>query len=147
MYDIKEVSEQLKISQVAVYKQIKKKEVKSHVFKKDGKTFITQEGIDVINRLRSEFKQVENDVKNDNINNQENASVNNVLTDIIEVLKDQLKQKDDQIQQLLEQNKNSQFLLKNSQDRIIMLEDKSKDGVKTLNQKKGLFSWFKKKTN
>jgi hypothetical protein len=144
MYDIKEVSEKLRISQVAVYKQIKKKEVKNYVFKKDGKTFIAQEGIDLINQLRNEFKQVENDVKNDEKVNGRKPNEYDVLNGVIDVLKEQLKEKDSQIQQLLEQNKNNQILLKQTQDRIILLEDKSENMKKEA--KTGFFAWLKKKS-
>ena len=61
-------------------------------------------------------------------------------------LVEQLKEKDNQIQQLLEQNKNNQILLKQTQDRMMLLEDNS-IYKKSIDEKRSLFSWFKKKTN
>jgi len=50
-----------------------------------------------------------------------------LLNDTMKLLQKQLKTKDTQIKQLLERQRETNYLLKGLQDKVLMLEDKSKD--------------------
>ena len=129
MFTVEEVSRDLSISKVTVYKKLKKYENK--VVLKQGKKYITE---DLFNLIKEELK-VKNEVKNKENKkcvNQEIAmdrelsfNLNKSLnTDLIDILKEQLREKDiqlrekdKQIQELINLNKNNQLLLKQQQDK------------------------------
>lgn len=50
-----------------------------------------------------------------------------LLKDTMKLLQNQLKAKDTQIKQLLDRQRESNYLLKGLQDKVLLLEDKSKD--------------------
>lgn len=129
MFTVEEVSRDLSVSKVTVYNKLKKYE--SKVVLKQGKKYITE---DLFNLIKEELK-VKSEVKNqenEKCKNQEiamdrevsfklNESLN---TNLIEILKEQLREKDiqlrekdKQIQELINLNKNNQVLLKQQQDK------------------------------
>ena len=61
----------------------------------------------------------------------------NSLLGQIELLKSELNKKDDQINNTLRLLENSQVLIKDNKEKILMLESKEEK------EKKGFFSWFK----
>lgn len=124
MYDVNEVASLLKISKVTVYKKLKKlRELEPFIVLKDDKTYVLEEGLEVIKRslqVTKEFRETsDNEVASDY--NTEELMVNNEL---VTVLVEQLREKDSQINakdiQISELHKlieNNQILLKQQQDK------------------------------
>lgn len=169
MFTVEEVSRDLRVSKVTIYSKLKKYE--SKVVLKQGKKYITE---DLFNLIKEELK-VKSEVKNkenEKCVNQEVAmdkelsfNLNDSLnTELINILKEQLREKDiqlrekdKQIQELINLNKNNQVLLKQQQDKEInqlKLEDHFKEvDEKLLDLKnkmdkkrkkdKSIFSFFK----
>ena len=118
MFTVEEVSRDLSVSKVTVYNKLKKYE--SKVVLKQGKKYITE---DLFNLIKEELK-VKSEVKNqenEKCANQEIATDREVKfklnkslnADLIDILKEQLREKDiqlrekdKQIQELINLNKN-----------------------------------------
>lgn len=140
MYSVSEAAKILKISNVSVYKKIKKgKELEPYVVKKDDKTYILKEGVELINSRLNGNKPMNNNVDEvaceEEINTEEhkgNSQLNEVIelnNKLINSLMEQLKVKDaqleakdkqiaDQSEQILSLHKlieNNQVLLKEEQ--------------------------------
>lgn len=124
MYDVNEIASLLKISKVTVYKKLKKlRDLEPFIVLKDDKTYVLEEGLEVIKsslQVTKEFRETcDNEVASDY--NNEELMVNNEL---VNVLVDQLREKDSQINakdvQISELHKlieNNQILLKQQQDK------------------------------
>jgi hypothetical protein len=119
LYSVKEVSEVLNLSLVSVYKKFKKPEIKPYIVKKEGIKYISEEGLEILKGLKDNSE-------NTGQSKQHNNADDGILNDYINHLKEQLKQKDTQIQQLIELNKNNQILLKQEKDKVLLLEEKKK---------------------
>lgn len=129
MFTVEEVSRKLSVSKVTIYNKLKKYEEK--VVIKQGKKYITEELFSLIKEELNVKYKVKNEV-NETCLNQEividreisfklNRSLNIELIDILKeqlIEKDiQLKEKDKQIKELIDLNKNNQILLKQKQDK------------------------------
>ena len=152
MFTVEEVAMDLSVSKVTVYNKLEKYE--SKVVLKQGKKYITE---DLLNLIKEELK-VKREVKNQEnekcvnqeiaVNREVSFKLNESLNaDLIEILKEQLREKDiqlrekdKQIQELINLNKNNQVLLKQQQDKEInqlKLEEHIKEfDEKLLNLKK-----------
>ena len=105
MKTIKELSDALKISKVSLYKFLKRDEIKEHVFKKDNVTVIDETGEELIKAYYSWEQDTDvNNIINESIN--DDTQIKNA--DIIALLQEQLKEKDNQINALLAIVANSQ---------------------------------------
>lgn len=149
-----EVAQQLSISKVTVYNKLNK--YKSMVVIKQGKKYITEELFEIIkNDLKTSKNDDEEDIKIDpelSRSNSENETGNQEL--IINILKEQLEQKDQQIDHLMKiidnTNKlveNGQVLLKNSNDKednVLLLESHLKEFDEKLNDIKSKMDERKK---
>lgn len=131
MFTVEEVSKDLRVSKVTIYNKLKKYE--SKVVLKQGKKYITE---DLFNLIKEELK-LKNNVKSEEnqksvnqeieMNKEVSYSLNNTLNeDLIDILREQLREKDiqlrekdKQIQELINLNKNNQVLLKQQQDKEI----------------------------
>ena len=178
MFTVDEVASNLRVSKVTIYKKLKKYETK--VVLKQGKKYITEDLFNLIKKDLNVKNEVKNEVKREeNINylNQEismdtdisfklNKELNLKLNlDLVDILKEQLKEKDiqlkekdKQIQELINLNKNNQVLLKQQQDKEInqfKLEDHFKEVDEKLldlknkmelkrKKEKSIFNFFKK---
>lgn len=158
MYDVNELASLLKVSKVTVYKKLKKlKELEPFIVLKDDKTYVLEDGLEILKRSLQGTKEVKetfyNDVASDC--NTEELIVNNEL---VNVLIDQLKEKDAQILNLHKLIENNQILLKQQQDKELkqlQLEHHFQDVDKKLvelrvkmennNKKEGLFIKVKKR--
>lgn len=133
MYDINQVAQLTGISKVSVYKKLKKlKGIEQYIVKELDKIYVLEEGV----KLIKDSLQVNSKVKNDVCvecaisDGCEDLTVNKRL---INGLLKQLDEKDKQIQDLHQQieelinlNKNNQVLLKQQQDKEVnqkLLED------------------------
>ena len=131
MFTVEEVSRELSVSKVTIYNKLKKYE--SKVVLKQGKKYITEDLFNLIKEelnVKSEVKNQENKkcVNREMAMDREvsfklNDSLNVNLIDILkEQLREkdiQLREKDKQIQELINLNKNNQVLLKQQQDKEI----------------------------
>lgn len=176
---ISEISVLTGLSKVSIYNKIKLKEFEKFIFKNKGITYVSDEGVTLIyeyfnlkesslNTLKCEPKFTNNEVALD-IENKEieefkaelkQLKVNyiNTLKSEIGNLRNQLDEKDKQIQELIGLNKNNQILLKQQQDKEInqfKLEDHFKEVDEKLldlknkmafkrKKEKSIFSFFKK---
>ena len=135
MFTVDEVSKFLSVSKVTIYAKLKKYE--SKVVVKQGKKYVTEELLSLI-KQELNLKECLKDNLKDNLKvenntgaiNQEIATdrddLINLNQDLINFLKQQLEEKDKQIEELINLNKNNQILLKQQQDKEInqkLLED------------------------
>lgn len=98
MKTIKELSESLGISKVSIYKMMKKEEIKKHTFKQDNISVIDEIGENII---RAYYNR-ERIAATDNILNESSGDKENKLNDdIMVILREQIKEKDSQINALL----------------------------------------------
>lgn len=126
---IEEVAIQLGVSKTSIYNKLKLKEYKSRVVKKHGKSMVDDELFNLIQDGLKLKNKVENQ-KDKKSAKQEIAidedGLFNFNQELIRNLIEQLKEKDKQIEELINLNKNNQILLKQQQDKEInqkLLED------------------------
>lgn len=144
LYTVIEVSESIGLSKQSVYKKLKAKELLEHITKRQGITYIDEDGfnlikdglkanVDCLNHLNN--KERDNTVNEEIAADTENLSVNQ---DLLSILKDQLYQKDLQLKtkDIQIDEKDNQIhdlhrLMENSQ---VLLKDKPKQDVLTLEE-------------
>lgn len=143
MYRVVEVAEELKVSKVTIYNKLKEysKELKPHLNKLKGITYINYEGLEIIRKsldLNEEVKKVKIDSSeeyndfNDKVDNEENLKEFKELTRMhLNDLKDQIcmlqKELDIKNEQLERKDKlleNFQVLLKKEKEKTLLLEEK-----------------------
>lgn len=131
MFTVEEVSRELSVSKVTIYNKLKKYE--SKVVLKQGKKYITEELFNLIKEelnVKSEVKNQENkkcvnrEMAMDrevsfNLNDSLNVNLIDILKEQLREKDIQLREKDKQIQELINLNKNNQVLLKQQQDKEI----------------------------
>ena len=119
---IEEVAIQLGVSKTSIYNKLKLKEYKSRIVKKHGKSMVDEELFNLIQDGLKLKSKVENQ-KNEKSAKQEIAidedGLFNLNQELIRSLIEQLKEKDKQIEELINLNKNSQVLLKQQQDKEV----------------------------
>lgn len=119
---IEEVAIQLGVSKTSIYNKLKLKEYKSRIVKKHGKSMVDEELFNLIQDGLKLKSKVENQ-KNEKSAKQEIAidedGLFNFNQELIRSLIEQLKEKDKQIEELINLNKNSQVLLKQQQDKEV----------------------------
>lgn len=138
MFTVEEVSGDLSVSKVTIYNKLKKYE--SKVVLKEGKKYITE---DLFNLIKEELKvKSKEDEKciNREISMDKEVPFN-LNVDLIDILKEQLREKDiqlrekdKQIQELINLNKNNQVLLKQQQYKEIQ-QLKIEDHIKEFDEK------------
>jgi len=101
------LSESLEISKVSLYKLLKRDEIKNHVFKKDGLTLVSEMGE---NLLRAYYSSERDEAFGGAFSQSVNSSVSQLNDETLLLLQDQLKEKDNQINALLNIVANSQKL-------------------------------------
>lgn len=122
MYDINEVAKLTGVSKVTVYKKIKNiKELEPFIVNKDDKTYILDEGLELIKASLQVNKSVnyerDSEVAITDISMEltVNKGLINLLTEQLTEKDNQLKEKDRQIAELHKLIENSQVLLKEEQ--------------------------------
>lgn len=142
MYDVMEVSRILGVSKVTIYKKIKKiDKLKEYIVNKDRKTYLLKEGINVLKKdLNYKINSFNNEIKIKEIDKDTEKSLIDILKEQLAEKDLQLKEKDIQIQELINLNKNNQVLLKQQQDKeikILQLEAHFEEVDKKLIELKG----------
>ena len=134
MITIKELAEQLGISKVSIYKRLKQPDIKSHILKKDNVKMIDETGVNIIkNHYSRERGEALENVFNDTVNKDENQ----LNVELIALLQEQLKEKDNQINSLLTIVKNSQTI----QATKYLADGQAQEAPVT---KKSFWDWFRK---
>ena len=133
MYDINEVSELTGVSKVTVYKKIKKvKELEPFIVRKDDKIYVLEDGLKLIKGLLTVNNKVNYEVNSEvaitdiSMELTINKELINLLTEQLKEKDTQLKEKDKQIAELHKLIENSQILLKEEQkksDKQLYLEE------------------------
>lgn len=159
LYTVSELSDMLGFSKVTIYNKINslKTDLKPYIKHKKGVTYIDDKGVLIIKRdlglievestlnSNGEFK-VDNPVNNEVLKEFKELNVlvktlktevetgqdnyTKSLLDQIELLKSELNKKDDQINNTLRLLENSQILLKENKEKILMLENKEEEKKK-----------------
>lgn len=167
LYTVAELSDMLGFSKVTIYNKINslKTDLKPYIKHKKGVTYIDDKGVLIIKRdlglnqdestlnSNDDFK-VEDPVNDEDLKGFKELNIlvktlkkevktgqddyTNSLLDQIELLKSELNKKDDQINNTLRLLENSQILLRENKEKIVMLENKEKEKKKF--SFKGLFS-------
>lgn len=121
MYNVEEVAKRVGVSKVTVYKKIKNlKKLEKFIVNKEDRVYILDEGIKILKESINKNKHSPN-----KINVEDEVSVElDSSKELINILKDQLKEKDiqlkekdKQLNELINLNKNNQVLLKQQQDK------------------------------
>lgn len=159
---IEEVAIQLGVSKTSIYNKLKLKEYRSKIVKKHGKSMVDDELFNLIKDSLKLKSKVENEKSEEYVRQEisvdEDSSLN-FNQALIRSLMDQLKEKDKQINELINLNKNNQVLLKQQQDKELKqlqleehfekvdqkLMDLREKMESKKGDKKGLFSFFKDK--
>ncbi|HEG1432431.1 TPA: hypothetical protein SCO74_001807 [Campylobacter jejuni] len=125
MYDINQVSELTGVSKVTIYKKIKKlKKLEPFIVRKDDKTYILEDGLRLIKEHLTVNKgvnsEVESEISIEGISTDLtiNKGLINLLTEQLKEKDNQLKEKDKQIAELHKLIENSQILLKEEQKKL-----------------------------
>lgn len=159
LYTVAELSDMLGFSKVTIYNKINslKTDLKPYIKHKKGVTYIDDKGVLIIKRdlglnqhestlnSNDDFK-VEDPVKDEDLKGFKELNIlvktlkkevktgqddyTNSLLDQIELLKSELNKKDDQINNTLRLLENSQILLRENKEKIVMLENKEKEKKK-----------------
>lgn len=133
---VSEVADLTGLSKVSIYNKLKLKELKPFIVKNRGVTYITDEGVKLINkgvnclndRLNLNDTEIALDIENTSFDDFKeefkilNKDYINTLKSEIATLKEQLCKKDKQIEELISLNKNNQILLKQQQDKEINIK-------------------------
>lgn len=168
MFKVVEIAEKLGVSKVSVYNKIKQynKELKPHLSKLKGVTYIDKQGFKIIKESFNLFNQAktkdtgENHEATDKVN--DTNSLNSILKvkneqlkglkDHIQYLENQIQVKDDLIKDQNKQLENFQVLLLNEQKRNKLLEGKieesqtEKEMAVATEEKLGFFQrWLRKR--
>lgn len=165
MYDINKVSELTGVSKVTIYKKIKKlKELEPFIVRKDDKIYILEDGLNLIKGQLTVNKKVNSEIESEvaieGIATELtiNKELINLLTEQLKEKDIQLKEKDKQIAELHKLIENSQILLKEEQKKTDQqlylsehfeevdnkLQDLREKMEQKRNDKKGLFKIFGK---
>lgn len=127
LYTVAEVSELIGLSKVSIYKKLKLKELEPHIVKKQGITYIDEEGF---NLIKDNLKFNDN-IKTEDVNTETNEDITKDVDDLtiskelINALLEQLRAKDEQIKQLTDRLAQEQELHKNTQ--ILLKQEQAKD--------------------
>lgn len=169
LYDVDEISKKLNISKVTVYSKLKLKEIRPYIVKKQGKSFIEEEGFKLIKDSLSVKNTIENDsvvnTVNEEIATDDEDLVNlkdsliSTLNSDIEFLRQEISAKNKQLDAKDKLIENMQVLLKQEQDKdkqkeLLALEAHFKEldfklaeireEMQQRKNKSKLFSFFKK---
>jgi hypothetical protein len=165
LYDINQVSELTGLSKVTIYKKIKKlKELEPFIVHKDDKTYILEDGLNLIKDQLTVNKKVNSSAESEiaiegiSMDLTINKELINLLTEQLKEKDIQLKEKDKQIAELHKLIENSQILLKEEQKKTEQqlylaehfeevdnkLQDLREKMDQKRNEKKGLFKIFSK---
>jgi len=107
MKTIKQLSDDIGISKVSLYKLLKRDDIKAHVFKQDSVTVVDETGESLIKTYYSWEKNADVNYTVDGSVNENSQAKNE---EMIAFLQEQLREKDNQINALLELLSNSQKL-------------------------------------
>lgn len=143
LYTITEAAKQLQVSRVTVYKKIESiKDLKSHVKIKNNIKYIDDTGLDIIklSMANNSDSKVDTEEEIDEAVKQSNETYSEQFTDLqdkyinslqsqIEYLKNELEVKNKLISDQARMIENSQVLLRDNQQKILMLEDKVKEAA------------------
>lgn len=154
IYSIAEISDLIKLSKVSIYKKLKLKELKPHIIKKQGITYVDEVGFNLIKdsfNLNDEVKTVKNEVKSDkkeefnstgNVELSMDLEILTVKDEYINELKEENKKLWEQINQLnarlkseQELHRNTQVLFKNNQDKKVLELQKLEEHFKDLDNR------------
>lgn len=119
MYNVEEVSNIIGVSKVTIYKKIKSlKELQKYIVNNEDRIYILKDGIKILkeNLEKNNNKHIKNEIA---IDLDDNKELINMLKDQIKEKDMQIKDKDNQINELINLNKNNQILLKQQQDKEI----------------------------
>jgi hypothetical protein len=129
LYDVEQISDLTNLSKATIYKKFKLKELQPYIVKKQGKSYVDQEGFNLIKQglnltdvLNEElnFKEIETDetpciaTDNEDLIKVKNDLINS-LNEQVQFLKEQLGVKDKQLESKDKLLENMQVLVKNSQ--------------------------------
>lgn len=168
LYTVTELSEILEFSKVTIYNRINslKVELKPYITHRKGVLHINDEGLLILKKELG-LKSVKNALNDNDILNNEDIDNNNDLKDFkdvnylirmiertikasqedyinsllkqIDLLKSELDKKDTQLNNTLRLLENSQILIREEKEKILMLESREQK------EKRGIFSnWFKR---
>lgn len=138
---VAEISNLTELSKVSIYKKLKLKKFQDFISKNKGVIYVSEDGFNLIlkefkiKNIKLEELKDEIALSSHTINNNEGLkelkdNYINILNEQINFLKEQLEEKDKQIQELINLNKNNQILLKQKQDKELnqlKLEDNFKE--------------------
>lgn len=149
MFKVVEVAEKLKVSKVSVYNKINQNKglLKPHIKKVKSVTSITNEGFEILEKLFSKDNESKDLHDKDNfLNSKAETQDNAMIIEFKEIYKERIKDlkvqieglnKDKenlthQVQEQTELNKNFQILIKQEQDKVLLLEEQRKPFLKKL---------------
>jgi chromosome segregation ATPase len=165
LYDIEQIAELTGVSKVTIYKKIKLKDVKPFIVKKEGKTYVEEEAINLIKQsikftaednLDIDSKDIEEDMSADytkavdELINTKNELINS-LQQQVQFLQDQLTNKDrlmENMQVLLKQEKEQPESLLALEEHVKEVDNKLIEIRERMQERqentRSFWGWFKK---
>lgn len=128
LYTVAEISKLTNLSKVSIYKRLELKEMQQHISKKQGVTYIDEEGFNLIKdslKVNEEFKTEVKDVQNDDSINEEVSMDSDDLSlksDYINYLKQENDRLWKEIQDKSRQLENFQVMLQTEKQSRLQLE-------------------------
>lgn len=117
---IENVSKELGISKAAIYRKLKNDEYKKHIVKENGKMMLNEILLEKL-KLNTRKKKVENIKEVEIVEKKELEVINKNYKDdkseVVEILLNQINEKNVQINRLHDLIENNQVLIKNQQER------------------------------
>lgn len=140
LYDVEQIADLTKVSSATIYRKIKLKEIEPFLVKKQGKTYVTEDGLCAIAKIINanidenepvNYKNIEDFVSADTIAFDEfllaKDEVINSLKEQLSLIKDQLEIKDQQLSRKDEQLSSKDKLLENMQ--VLLKQEKDNNEV------------------
>ena len=163
LMSVSEIADLTNLSKVSIYNKLKLKELKEYIVKIRGITYVLDEGLPLItdnfnlkenalnilnNTLKEDNEEIATTIENSDIREikdqfkELNINYLNCLNEEIKLLKEQLNEKDRQIQELINLIKNNQiFLRKEQESKQLQLEEHFKEvDIKLINLKIKIYS-------
>lgn len=103
LYDVEKISELTNLSKVTIYKKLKLKEIKQYIVRKQGKSYVDEEGFKLIKQGLNPDDKLNEELNDRNIESDETAFTATDKEDLIKVKNDLIDSLNEQVLFLREQ--------------------------------------------
>lgn len=120
IYTVAQISDLIGLSKVSIYKRLDLKEIREHISKKQGVTYIDEEGFNLIKASLNLKEEIKSDLKNDNAHNSIDLELSTDKDDTFNLEEEAINLKTDYLNYLKVEN---EWLKKRIEDQSRQLEN------------------------